>query len=76
MLEEACELRMNRSIQAEGAFGELKQDRGFRRFLCRGIVNIKAEVVLLALAYNLNKLHHKTQGERTGTQLFPMKKCA
>ena len=26
---------MNGSIQAEGAFGVLKQDYGFRRFLCR-----------------------------------------
>ncbi len=33
---EGCELRMNRSIQAEGSFGELKQDMGFRRFLCKG----------------------------------------
>lgn len=34
--EEGCKLRMKRSIQAEGSFGELKQDRGFRRFMCRG----------------------------------------
>ncbi len=27
-------LRMNRSIQVEGAFGVIKQDYGFRRFLC------------------------------------------
>lgn len=76
MSEEGCELRMNRSIQAEGAFGELKQDSGFRRFLCRGIRNVKAEAVLLALAHNMNKLHHKIQGERTGMHLFPLKKSA
>ena len=74
--EEGCELRMNRSIQAEGSSGDLKQDSGFRRFLCRGIENIKAEAVLLALAHNMNKLHHKIQRERTGTHLFPMKKSA
>ncbi|EGC02404.1 hypothetical protein CUS_5981 [Ruminococcus albus 8] len=28
-------MRMNGSIQAEGAFGVLKQDYGFRRSLCR-----------------------------------------
>ena len=33
--EEGCELRMNRSIQVEGSFGDIKQDMGFRRFLCR-----------------------------------------
>ena len=39
---EGCELRMNRSIQAEGSFAELKQDMGFRRFLCRGTENVLA----------------------------------
>ena len=71
---EGRELRMNRSIQAEGSFGELKQNSGFRRFLCRGTQNVKAESVLLALAHNMNKLHHKIQAERTGTHLFSMKK--
>ena len=28
-------LRMNRSIQAEGTFGIIKQDYGFRQFLLR-----------------------------------------
>lgn len=76
VIVEGCELWMNRSIQAEGSFGVLKQDRGFRRFLCRGTVNVKAEAVLLALSHNINKLHHKIQGERTGTHLFPLKKNA
>ena len=74
--EEGCELRMNRSIQAEGSFGELKQNSGFRRFLCRGRQNVKAEAVLLAFAHNINKLHHKIQAERTGTHLFPLKRSA
>lgn len=42
---EGCELRMNRSIQAEGSFGELKEDMGFRRFLCKGKQNVLAESV-------------------------------
>lgn len=50
------QLRMNRSIQSEGAFGVLKQDHGFRRFLCRGKTNIKTEFLLLALSYNIKKL--------------------
>ncbi len=73
--EEGCGLRMNRSIQAEGSFGELKQDSGFRRFLCSGNRNVKAEAVLLSIAYNVEKLHHKLQSERTGTHLFPLKKA-
>lgn len=67
---------MNRSIQVEGSFGELKQDMGFRRFLCRGKRNVEAESVLLAMAHNLNKLHNKIQSKRTGTHLFKLKKAA
>ena len=63
-------LRMNRSIQAEGAFGVLKEDMGFRRFLLRGNKKVKAEIILMALGYNVNKLHRKIQGNRTGSQLF------
>jgi len=74
--KEGCQLRMNRSIQAEGSFGELKQDSGFRRFVCRGYKNVKVEAVLLAAAYNIGKLHHKIQSGRTGTHLFEMKKSA
>jgi hypothetical protein len=63
-------LRMNRSIQVEGAFGVIKQDYGFRQFLLRGNRKVRAEVLLLAIAYNINKLHNKIQSNRTGKQLF------
>lgn len=74
--EEGKELRINRSIQVEGSFGELKQNSRFRRFLCRGKENVKAEMLLHALAHNIKKLHKKIQGNRTGSYLFPMKKGA
>ena len=63
-------LRMNRSIQSEGAFGVIKQNYGFRQFLLRGSVKVTAEIMLLAMAYNINKLHSKIQQNRSGTQLF------
>lgn len=63
-------MRMNRSIQSEGAFGEIKQDYGFRQFLLHGHKKVSAEIVLVAMAYNINKLHAKIQQNRTGTQLF------
>jgi len=50
---------MNRSIQSEGTFGILKQDYGFRRFLRRGQANVFTEMLLFAMAFNLNKLHAK-----------------
>lgn len=74
--KEGCELRMNRSIQAEGSFGELKQNMGFRRFLCKGKQNVLAESTLLAMAHNISKLHNKIQSERTGTHLFELKESA
>lgn len=65
--------RTNRSIQAEGSFGDLKQDMQFRRYLSKGTTNVLAESTLLAMAKNINKLHNKIQKGRTGTHLFPLK---
>jgi transposase len=52
-------LRVNRSIQVEGAFGVLKNDYNFNRFLTRGKNSVKTEFTLLCLGYNVNKLHSK-----------------
>ena len=52
---------MNRSIQAEGSFAVVKEDMNFRRYLYRGKENVLAQSVLLAIAYNINKLHFKIQ---------------
>jgi transposase len=71
--QEGKMLRMNRSIQAEGAFGEVKADMDFRRFLCRGKENILAETILLGLAHNVNKLHNKIQSGRCASYLHPLK---
>lgn len=65
--------RTNRSIQAEGSFGDLKQDMRFRRYLSKGTSNVLAESILLAMARNVNKLHNKIQKGKTGTHLFPLK---
>lgn len=66
-------LRVNRSIQVEGAFGVLKQDYGFRRFLLRGKKNIKTEFMLLCFAYNVKKLFNKTTKNKNGILLHEMK---
>lgn len=71
--DEGALYRMNRSIQAEGSFGDLKQDMQFRRYLSKGTSNVLAESILLAIARNINKLHNKIQNEKTGTHLFPLK---
>lgn len=69
-------LRINRSIQAEGSLGDLKEDMGFQRFRYRGKANVEAQSILLAIAYNIRKLHQKIQRGKTGTHLFALKKSA
>lgn len=64
---------MKRSTQVEGAFGVLKNDYEFQRFLLRGKTKVKLETLLLCMGYNLNKLHAKIQNDRTGTHLFEVK---
>ena len=66
-------LRVNRSIQVEGAFGVLKQDMGFRRFMLRGSIKVQTELLLLCMGYNLNKLHNKIRSGRCGTYLHSPK---
>lgn len=67
--EEGIVLRINRSIQVEGAFGVLKEDMRFRRFLLRGQVKVQTEFLLLCMGYNLNKFHNKIQSGRCGEYL-------
>ena len=67
--ERGIYLRLCRSIQVEGAFGLLKTDFGFRRFLTRGKANVRTELFLLALAFDLKKLWMKRENGRLQTHL-------
>ena len=71
--ETGIKYRMNRSIQVEGAFGVLKNDYGFPKFLFRGKTKVKLEILLLCFGYNINKLHAKIQNNRTKSHMFPIK---
>ncbi len=68
--ELGIQYRMNRSIQVEGAFGVLKNDYEFQRFLLRGKTKVKLEILLLCFGYNINKLHSKRQSNRTQNHFF------
>ena len=68
--DEGIVLRINRSIQAEGAFGVIKEDYGFRKFLTRGKKNVLTEFFLIGFGYNINKLHNKIQNDRLGISFF------
>lgn len=47
--------RMRKAI-VEPVFGQIKEQRGMRRFLLRGLQNVRAEWKLICLTHNLLKL--------------------
>lgn len=49
----------------EPVFGQIKQARGFRRFLVRGIENVRAEWELICLTHNLLKLYRSGKSVKT-----------
>ncbi len=57
--ELGIELRVQRSIQVEGAFGVIKEDMKFRRFTRTMFPGIKLELNLIAIGFNLKKFHNK-----------------
>ena len=63
-------LRMNRSIQVEGAFGVLKEDYAFRRFLTRGKSKTETQFLLLSFAFNIHKLCNRLNSGRFNLPLF------
>ncbi len=73
---EGIELRVNRSIQAEGSFAQTKGNLSFRRFLSRGRKNVLVEAMLLAMAHNMTCLHNKIQAGKEGQHLFPVASAA
>ncbi|MEK5464090.1 IS1182 family transposase [Paenibacillus sp. FSL R7-0210] len=53
--EEGYLLAVRRMTEPESVFGQLKNNRGFRRFLLRGMEKVTLEVGWLSLAHNLLK---------------------
>nr|WP_234405443.1 transposase [Paenibacillus sp. IHBB 10380] len=53
--EEGYGLSVRRMTEPESVFGQIKNNRGFRRFLLRGMQKVSLEVEWLSLAHNLLK---------------------
>ncbi len=68
--KQGIKLRMNRSIQVEGAFGVIKQDYQFTRFLTRGKQKNQNVFLLIAFAFNIKKLCAREKAGRFGNSLF------
>ena len=50
------EIRINRSIQVEGAFGQIKQNMNYNRFRWRGLQEVSCEFMLECLGANIRRL--------------------
>ncbi len=53
---EGIMIRVNRSIQVEGAFGQVKNNMRFNRFRRRGMNKVSCEIMLMCLGANIRKL--------------------
>ncbi|MNB90303.1 Transposase DDE domain protein [compost metagenome] len=62
--EEGYALAVRRMTEPESVFGQLKNNRGFRRFLLRGMEKVTLEVGWLSLAHNLLKQAANDQKQR------------
>ncbi len=52
---EGIEMRVNRTCQAEGSFGILKQDMFYDRFRRIGLPQVSVEFMMIALGHNIRK---------------------
>lgn len=64
--EEGYALSVRRMVEPESVFGQMKNNRGFRRFLLRGLSKVSLEVGWLSLAPNLLKWAVMKQKGRVG----------
>ena len=52
---EGIEIRINRSIQVEGTFGQIKQNMNYDRIRRRGLKKVSGEIMLMCLGRNIRK---------------------
>lgn len=58
---EGKELMKQRSIQAEGIFGQIKQDNKYARLWRRGAPGVKMELLMVSMGHNLRRYHVRKQ---------------
>lgn len=54
--EEGIRKRKQRAVDVEPVFGQLKQNRNFKRFRLRGLPKVDVEIGLAAMAHNIAKM--------------------
>lgn len=66
-------LRLNRSIQVEGAFAVLKEDMKLRKLKVRGKRSVLREIGIFCMGYNFNRYISRRIRNCKGTTLHPLK---
>lgn len=66
-------LRLNRSIQVEGAFAVLKEDMKLRKLKVRGKRSVLREIGIFCMGYNFNRYISRRIRNYKGTTLNPLK---
>jgi len=59
--QEGKQIYARRKAVVEPVFGQIKETRGFRRFLLRGLRKVQAEWAFVCTGHNLLKLHKASQ---------------
>ena len=54
--EEGVKKRQQRPADVEAVFGQIKNNKKFKRFLLRGIEKVEIEIGLVSIAHNIAKL--------------------
>ena len=73
--DEARSLYKQRQELNEPTFGIIKEHLGARRFLLRGLANVRAEFTLLATAFNLRTLWRVWGRVRKATKVDEKRYC-
>ena len=58
------EIRINRSIQVEGTFGQIKQNMQYTRIRRRGLKKVSCEIMLICLGVNIRKYFSTLNGKK------------
>ncbi|MCA1675785.1 MAG: transposase [Actinobacteria bacterium] len=69
--EEGAAAYGQRSCTVEPIFGQVKENRGIRRFMRRGIAAAESEWALVCATGNILKLHGHAQGRSLGATISP-----
>ena len=60
--EEGRNYMIQRSIQSEGCFGNIKENYGYDRMRRRGESGVKVELLLVAIGHNIRRYHNRKFG--------------